>query len=288
MNDALKINSTSEQIHSFVEAVRRDHPSLVQERMRSVDINACNDLGTTPLMAAAKVSRRDIVQMLIDAGADISAGEPTAKPIHVFAARGWTALVELCMARGERALVTAPKRRSALFEAAMFDNIDTVTAILSGEEWVKSSPADRESHAATAATALHCAQSAEMVELILSYGVDPDGLTTEGESPLFGAARGGRAHVCSALIKHGANVNLDCKGFRPIYFAALYDHPLAMVTLLDAGAVQVNIDDKARDLNQVVVVGGNEVKVALDAWRARKAMLSLVRTTLPGASTAAR
>eukprot|EP00753_Platysulcus_tardus_P012213 PLAT3348.13.p2 GENE.PLAT3348.13~~PLAT3348.13.p2 ORF type:complete len:237 (+),score=56.19 PLAT3348.13:637-1347(+) len=99
-------------------------------------------------------------------------------------------------------------------------------------------------------TALHVAESAAVVEALLTAGAEIDAKLTSGSTPLSSASYHGRNAVADALIEHGADVNAaQNSGWTPLMIASYRGHKHIALSLLAAGADTsvVNADGKTAE-----------------------------------------
>jgi len=95
---------------------------------------------------------------------------------------------------------------------------------------------------------LHCAAQqghAEIAELLIAKGANPNAIDMMGETPLHVAALGGHQDVALVLLAGGANVNAINRMERtPLHFAAR-DGYVDVVEVLLAQGANVNAKDKS-------------------------------------------
>eukprot|EP00753_Platysulcus_tardus_P006480 PLAT14240.1.p1 GENE.PLAT14240.1~~PLAT14240.1.p1 ORF type:complete len:362 (-),score=72.37 PLAT14240.1:43-1089(-) len=91
-------------------------------------------------------------------------------------------------------------------------------------------------------TALHFAKRAKVVHALVAAGVDVNGKSKYGISPLAIAARRSPARVITALLSAGADVDLrDPHGNTALHDAVCFDSRLTVVKALLAGGAGVNL-----------------------------------------------
>jgi len=138
-----------------------------------VDVNAKDDVGETPLHWAAWIGHKEIVELLITAGADVNAkGDGT--PLHHAALRGKKEIVELLIANGA--------------------DVNTKGG------WMVGTP-------------LHyvvVGGHIELVELLIAEGTDVNVKDGSGGTPLDWAIdRPGRTKTADLLRKHGGKTKKE-------------------------------------------------------------------------------
>ena len=186
----------------------------------------------TLLHHAACDGRKQIVQYLLDQGADINAAVKNGfTPIHVAAVQGHTDVVRWLAERG--AVVSdAPT-------AAAANHVDRLTQLAAEdpELLVKTwyTWAWSEEH-----TLLHHAAhhgSVESIAALVALGADPRAKDSCGFTPLMIAAAGGHVEAVRELLKHDHRINLASEyGRTTLNLAANRGHEAVVTFLLERGA----------------------------------------------------
>jgi cytohesin len=199
---------------------------------RGADLNAANRFGATALLRAAQNGCADVVEALLQAGADVNkADDDGFAPLSAAAsARIATMLIE----RG--ADVNAANRfgGTALLLAAQEDRADVVeTLLLAGADANK---ADEKRLAP-----LSVAASAAIATMLIEHGAHVNAANRSCETALQIAAVEGRADVVEALVQAGADVMADVSGRLPLTVAADRGQ-WSLVTLLTRLSRHANVD----------------------------------------------
>ncbi|CAM9426220.1 unnamed protein product [Ectocarpus sp. 12 AP-2014] len=228
-----------------------------------------------PLEHAAARGNLDLVNILIEAGADGSAGWRGCRDRTLLdaAALGGSADVVAALlragARPDVKVVSKSPKRSALYAATVYGHVDAAKSlILAGADLEFEDPVDKCSilhqaadggHAqlvnelligradpnrpckAFGATALHEAAGGGHVGILSTFlltGADKDALDWDGDSALMWAAEKGRLAVVETLLKAGANVDVRgaTSGFSALDNAAYYGHVSVLKAILAHGA----------------------------------------------------
>ena len=175
---------------AFRDAVRRNDVEKVRTLLSDgADVKAKNQLGDTPLHAAAEGNAKEAAELLLSKEADVNAvNNDGMTPMHL---------------------------------AAGSDAVDVAVALLANG-------ADVNAKAKSASTPLHMAaffNSLSVAELLLANGADVNVKAGNGRTPLHLAAFRGAADVVPLLLAKGADINArDQNAFTPLALAVQENH----------------------------------------------------------------
>ena len=197
-----------------------------------------NQYGLPPLLAAIRERDERAVRMFLEHGAD-----PNAKwnggvddgiyftpffALDYAAAFGTSKIVEILIDRG--ATLTHEKTKgkeyqSAIFYAAMNNNVDTLKTLISRG----ASPLDSSGSLGTALHAAVVFGSSDAVKYLLSVWIYPDILSINGLTPIgtvfvYGAQGGDVIGSIEALLRAGAKPNIKTDGNGWTYLHSLAWH----------------------------------------------------------------
>lgn len=252
-------------VNKIISLSERDKADL---RPKGVDFPQ----GSTPLILAAKFSRYDVVQELINAGADINvqdsdptsratalhiavaAGDfPTIKTIlytipapstnlcdhaghtalHIAAEKGYIEVVELLIEKGSKVDSIDNRSWTPLHRAAYMGHTDVVKALVGRGAVV--SPFDN-----MGCSPLHRAAmrgETSVMEFLLACGTDIEAADTDGCTPLYWASDLGSQEGVLLLLNHGANTEvLGIGRSTALQNAARRGHTNTVEILMDNGA----------------------------------------------------
>jgi hypothetical protein len=172
------------------------------------------------LFFAIRRGRIDMVQLLLDHGADINATFHARSPLFVAASCASEDMVRLLFERGARTnagclplLFTAIRRRA---DASVLRLLLENGANASACGWGWCTPIAALICFPTPGRRTTTDSEAEAVELLLKHGADPNDKSYVGTMPLHMAALRGDVGVIKALVKYGADIEAeDMNGATP-------------------------------------------------------------------------
>lgn len=198
-----------------------DKPRLIELLRSQPDLTAKrSENGESPLLYAAYRGHRDLVDVLIEFGA-----EPD---IFEAATLGdVTRVSRILKANVSQARALSGDGWTALHLAANFDQREVALLLLDRGANVNAPSSD--SSLAPRNTPLHaaCASSRyEMALMLLENGADPDAAQANGMTPLHVAAAGPNPAIVQLLLERDANPNVtDREGRTPLALAGQLDRP---------------------------------------------------------------
>ena len=209
---------------------KQDDPGLVRYLLRHGARPDCrNARGLTALMVAIEHGRERSVMELPSARADVSAQDRDGDSVLAWAAMVGTArLASELLARGAMAETPNSSGMTPLFHAAH-------------------------------------AESAEIVELLLSHGASPNPVESRyGDSALMRAANGGHTAVVRTLLDRGAPIDkANLKGLTALHMAARNGEDEVVRLLVDRGADLSRVDREGRTAEALATKNGHGATAAL-------------------------
>ncbi|KAF3231965.1 hypothetical protein TWF191_003940 [Orbilia oligospora] len=261
---------------ALLESARHGHDRVALLLISNgANIEAADDDGRTPLIYAAKREHRKTVQVLLEYNANIEAVDKYGwTPLMSAADKGHQTIVELLLERGADVNATDNYGRTPLILAAINQQHEMVRALLG-----------RADHAECWKTVLDIwmrTQDDEMVQVLLSGGIDTEAADELGRTPLARAVEMGYSSLAGLLLDKGASVRTtDHKGCTPLHYAAtgygIVDEQI-LSQLLAKGA-----DIEATDKN-----GFTPLFTAVDAHKHRGAIGTVRALIEKGASIKTR
>jgi ankyrin repeat protein len=217
------------------------------------DTNAVGSDGRSALAAAVQSNSVAVVQALIDHGADISATNSIGQNVLFHAAReGHVYMLEFLAQRGLSVSAVDNLGRTLLMVAAANEYKPAVEWLL--QQGVALDAADRNGRTALRyVSEFSPSDDATMIELLLANGADAHKCTIDGRTVLDGAVDSGNVQCAKALIVAGVDVNHTSSnncGLTALHTAIMSRHATLVQLLLENGATAV--------INTVTLVGCSE------------------------------
>lgn len=181
-------------------------------------INVANDYGVTPIALAAENGDRPLVERLLAAGADPNAASLSGETVLMTAVRtGRPPLVRALLSGG--AVMNAREQtrgQTALMWAAEAGYTDVVRLLLEHGADVRA----RSNNGFTSMMFAARTSDVNLVMALLSSGADLNGAANDGTTPLLIATIRGNLDVVEFLLNQGADPNIDLAGYTALHWAA--------------------------------------------------------------------
>ncbi|XP_055036759.1 poly [ADP-ribose] polymerase tankyrase-1 isoform X4 [Misgurnus anguillicaudatus] len=249
---------TSGAFRELFEACRNGDVVRVKRLVDSVNVNAKDMAGrkSTPLHFAAGFGRKDVVEHLLNTGANVHARDDGGLiPLHNACSFGHAEVVSLLLCQGADPNARDNWNYTPLHEAAIKGKIDVCIGEYKKDELLEAARSGNEEklmalltplnvncHASDGrkSTPLHLAAGynrVRIVQLLLQHGADVHAKDKGGLVPLHNACSYGHYEVTELLLKHGACVNaMDLWQFTPLHEAASKNRVEVCSLLLSHGA----------------------------------------------------
>jgi len=220
-----------------------------------------DDMGTTPLLLAAAGGFAELVEYLLEVGANANSVDSKGRNVLHNAALGNIhihTMSKLVAATAKKGL-NAPDNGgyTPLHVAAMNGSTDSLYALL--KEGATCDARVEKSgltplHAACASGRSSC------VAALLMNRADPNAVTGEGLTPLHVAARNGNAGICALLLRSGAKCAVKARnGMTPLHSACFQENFRTLGVLFDHGAAVNAQDDSGSTPLHVAAACGNRL-----------------------------
>ena len=188
--------------------------------------------GRLPLHAAADARATDVIELLLNAGAELSDYDT---PV------GWSAS-EVTPLRRPRLPAWGGQELRDYVEGVSDGMVDLDWRQVTDEQaeaWCNSHPNDADNHYPGALTPLHMAAAFDMprtVAALVRHGARLEKKTHLGDTPLMFAARRAGAVTVRALLEAGADLRVVGRSQCPLHEACVAGNAAAAGALIDAGA----------------------------------------------------
>lgn len=203
-------------------ASHKGHAELVKVLLKAgADANSLGINGGTPLGQATQSA--GCTKLLLEGGARVNTQTAYKKraALMIAARQGTPEVVECLIQAGADTSLRDSEGRTALHDACSSGQIRSVRLLI--DKVGNIDAVDQKG-----GTALHNATSARhaaAIELLVQGGANPDARDTQGYAPLHKAAAQGSVEVVNALLSNGADIALRTNnGFTPTAIAAERSH----------------------------------------------------------------
>lgn len=221
-------------LHEAVRANRRSVVAdLLSKEATRAHINSFDNFGCTPLHIAASGGSKELVELLLQYGANPSIADKSCwTPLHSAANAGDYEACKILLKAGADAMALTDAGTSALHYLVRHstDEVELFTEVLT---------------------------------LLLNKGADIDSQNKHGESPLIQASFRGKKQSVDFLLEHHAEVNVTTKtGETSLHFAARIGREDIVSALLAAGA-DPNIRGDYGTCKDVAIAAGHNHLIAI-------------------------
>ena len=221
-------------------AIRNRHADVAELLITSgADVNKKNKFGESPMDMAIHAKLQNIVNLLIEHGAETSS-----------------------LKDNEKTTEKSKKTPTSIWNGATSGNIQVVTQHLNAGVDVNAQNTDGETPLLEATYGGH----KNIVELLISKGADVNMKDDLGFTPVLWAAREGHKEIVELLISKGANLNARGRiiGATTLHYAAVNGHK-EIVKILIKNAADFNSKDMAGQtpLNFAIDEGMDEIAALL-------------------------
>ncbi len=250
INSTLLAQTSTEDL--FLKCYGRGDTTLDNLNDSSIDINAQNKTGNTPLMAAIS-DRPEMVEPLIEAGAEldfVNNKGNTALMIALNYFRKNKESATLLIEAGAKVSLKNKEGKTALMIAASHYNSPIVKLIEAGANL------NSQNNKGYTALMIAASDSKENTKLLIEAGAELDLVNSEGDSALMIAARGYNLSMIKLLIKAGAKLDLKNKEGKTALMIAIRDYPEKAKLLIKAGA-KLDIVDNEGNTALMIAIGKN-------------------------------
>ena len=209
---------------------------LKEPALSIMEVNQCQKVGQydyTFLLFAVEYGYDQIVQLLLDRGADVNAqGRLYGNALQAASERGHDKIVQMLLDRGADVNAQGRLLGNAL-QAASYGGHHKVARLLLNHNAVVNRK-DIQGR-----TAFHLASAGgqmETVETLLSFGADPNTIDVQGRNSLHYAASRGSIGIVKWLLQKGFDPNYtDRDGWNSLHWAARNESISIMAVLETAG-----------------------------------------------------
>jgi ankyrin repeat protein len=259
----------------YIAALLGHLPSCKVLASSGASLEAANDLGYTPLMAAIEGDHEEVIDFFLKSGANVNPdvtpsmeveGLGGAFPLYTATRKENLAVIKKLLKRGADVNRSAPNGWTSLKSAAQQGSFEIVKVLLDAG-------ADPNIADDTNYTPLMNAVSGEhedIVKILLKFNADTNVQSGEnpedddweaGRTALMDAALSGNLNIANLLLKNGADPKLRSKKGRSVLHSAVFSANLEMVSLMLKSGADVNSILESSDGKKIT-----PVDMALARW----------------------
>ena len=213
---------------------------------KSSDLNAKNDKGQTPIMAALEYVKytpklADYAQALLEKGIDVNATDKKGNSALSYACKaGNFAVAKSLIEKGANVNIADSEGNTLLIQAAAGESIELVKLLVEKGADVNS----KNKYDSTAISEAGSNNDFAMIQYLVEKGAEIDIVNGYGRTPLIQAARKNNAETMAFLLEKGAK-KLDVAGMggKTALHYACYEESLKNISLLLEKGANPNIQD---------------------------------------------
>ncbi len=227
------INDNPFNFSALMTSSENGHKEIIELLIKAgANLNTATNTGITALFMAAQNGHKEIVELLIKAGADLNTPQKDGvTALYMASQDGHKEIVELLVKAGADLNLTNNQGITVLNIAVSNGHKEIV-------ELLVKAGADVNASLNTGETALYMASQnghKEIVELLTKAGADLNIATDDGATALYMASQNGHKEIVELLTKAGADFNIAMKiGARPIEASICTDNDAAAKVLFNA------------------------------------------------------
>lgn len=187
---------------------------------QGVNINAVSDGGSTALYLACYMQHLELVQVLLEAGADVTLTSDRCYPLIAACRTRNVKIINLLLKAGADVKCVTRDNETCLHAIASSSGRITASSKSAGEE--------EETNNAEFVSSV--------VRLLLQQGIDVNAVSDNGDTALYCACESGQLKIVEILLKAGADVNLTGNDLYPLIAACNTGNVKIISLLVKAGA----------------------------------------------------
>ncbi|VDD74642.1 unnamed protein product [Mesocestoides corti] len=245
----------------LVLASRQGHLEIVKCLLAAnARLDQIDQDGWSALRSAAWGGHRDVVKVLLEAGVDVDIVGPDCRTaLRAAAWAGHEAIVQILLFAGADVDKPDAEGRTPLIAAAYMGCIDVINIL--ADAGANLNHADQDGRTALSVAAFCVPQSTvhtQVVSNLLQLGANPNIGDRENVTPLIGAANSGRREVCELCLEADADVDALDKSGRSALVAAVVNGHVEVVQLLLFWCASVDtIDANGRSVLSIAAACGH-------------------------------
>jgi uncharacterized protein len=251
LNKGENIEGYVEQDTPLICAIKRGNNQVIDALLqRGADPNKSFRHNKSPIQQAAHEDRVDIMQRLIEAGADINCNKNQETPLCIASDKGFVDVVDFLMANNALIELKDKRDKNALSAAAYRGNLDVLDRLLAaGANARFRNPFTDTSLLSVAAYNGHVG----VLDRLVIHGAEVNAKNNQAESALGIASEKGHVQFVERLLDLGADINSQNSfGKTALMNACINERVEVIRLLLDRGADRDIRDNYDRQLSSFI------------------------------------
>jgi ankyrin repeat protein len=230
--------------HAIFDGDTESVRNIIAQDKKLVDVRFTGSF--TPLLIAVQENEREIVELLLGAGANVNAKNKDGQTSLIMAAsKGHIKIAEILIANGAKVNIKNNNGWTALMIAASYKHPKIAELLIMKGANIEA----RNIHGATSLYIAAYHGDRDIVSLLVEKGSTVDAKINDGFTPLMVAALNGHGEIVKLLVEKGAGVNAKNKHLQtPLYFASYSEQKEIAEYLIKAGAKTCIIEKNADDI----------------------------------------
>lgn len=251
LNKGENIEGYVETDTPLINAIKRGNLQVLDVLLqRGADPNKAFRTNKSPIQQAADEDRVDIMQRLIEAGADINCNKNQETPLTIASDRGFVDVVDFLIANNALIEPKDKRDKNALCSAAYRGNVDVIDRLLAaGADARFLNPFTSSSVLISASYHGHV----DVLDRLVIHGADINAKDIHLETPLSMASERGHVQFVERLLDLGADINSqNIFGRTPLMNACINKRVDVIKLLLERGADRNILDIYGRQLSSFI------------------------------------
>jgi ankyrin repeat protein len=240
-------------------AKRGDEAMMAVLVSARADLEAMDQQGTTPLLAACAAGQLALAQMLIENGADISMkSQQGTTPLLAACAAGQLALAQMLIENGADVFIKDHQGTTPLLMACAAGHLALAQMLIENGADISIQDHQGTTPLQAACAARHLA----LAQMLIENGADISIKDHQGTTPLQAACAAGQLALAQMLIENGADISIKSQqGTTPLLVACAAGQ-LALAQMLIENGADISVANMGGNTPMFTACAAGHIKVA--------------------------